>query len=54
MSTEQELCDQRFYKCNCDLEKGHEGPHVCACEGSWSGNPGEEEVVSLPNIAWNW
>ena len=28
-------CAGKRARCICSLPAGHEGPHVCACEGSW-------------------
>ena len=29
------LCAVLFHRCTCAMQKGHTGPHICNCEGSW-------------------
>jgi hypothetical protein len=46
------ICDDMYHYCFCQLNKGHDGAHECACDGSWTrDDAGRTEVVRLPNIS---
>ena len=37
MKSEAEvICGTQEAACFCQLEPGHDGPHECACGGSWT------------------
>lgn len=41
------LCGARYVVCACHREIGHDGAHLCTCEGSWDD---EGRIFSLPNL----
>jgi hypothetical protein len=45
-------CAEEASMCVCALEVNHDGPHACACGGSWTGRYGDPlgpfEIVALP------
>lgn len=40
------MCDATLASCECRLDEGHDGPHVCTCEGSWDDNG---EIFAWPS-----
>jgi hypothetical protein len=44
------VCGVVQASCSCLLDAGHDGPHVCACAGSWERVGGEFRVVAWPSI----
>ena len=44
-----EICGLQESKCFCTEDKGHDGPHVCDCGGSWDFDAdGKFVIVNLP------
>lgn len=44
------ICGEIAHLCVCAEPAGHEGPHVCMCEGQWLGTIGgpDFKIVQLP------
>lgn len=49
-------CNQIEGMCVCELLIEHDGPHQCACGGSWQYAQGEFQIVSWPgeNLDFTW